>query len=103
MMVIPGRFGAFSDNESDDPIVLSDILLNLPSGGSSNGDLEPDSDDLNYDADDISDDEDPPFDYEVLHPPEYYIAEAESLNITQLRQQRRTPVRLDETRDYWAR
>ncbi|BCR82796.1 hypothetical protein ACHE_10198S [Aspergillus chevalieri] len=50
-------------------------------------------------SDDISDDE-------GQLPPEHYLAQAKSLNVSQLRQQRYsdgTQEKLDETRMYWDR
>ena len=72
------------------------------SDSNSSSDLEPDSE--------VSDDEDEPnnntFDDEGQLPPEHYLAQAESLDVSQLRQKRYsdgTQERLDETRMYWNR
>jgi hypothetical protein len=91
----------FSDDESDVSTDCPDIFSNDPSDDSSNSsvlDSESDSDD--------SDDDNYPFEDEVERPPEYYLAEAESLDVSQLRQQRyspRTREKLDDTRCYWDR
>ena len=77
----------FSDNGSDSDSISEP---ELDSEDSDNED-EPD--------DDISDDE-------GQLPPEHYLTQAESLNVSQLRQQRHsdtTQERLDETRMYWNR
>ena len=57
----------------------------------------------------MSDEDEPDdnaFDDEGQLPPEHYLAQAESLDVTQLRQKRYsdgTQERLDETRMYWNR
>lgn len=99
----------FSDGESD---MNSDyaVFSNEPSDGSSEtslSDNDHDSDsDSESDANDDSDLGDCLFEDEVLHPPEYYLAEAENLDASQLRQQRyspRTREKLEKTRHYWDR
>ena len=81
---------------------VSDIFSDNGSGSEFNSDLELDSDDSGDDAD--------PNDNSVVDegqlPPEHYLAEAESLDVSQLRQKRYsdgTQERLDETRVYWNR
>jgi hypothetical protein len=67
----------------------------------SNSDLELDSEDS--DDDDPGDDS---FEDEGQLPPEHYLAKAESLDVSRLRQTRysdSTRERLDETRVYWDR
>ncbi|KAN0079505.1 hypothetical protein V8E54_004719 [Elaphomyces granulatus] len=43
------------------------------------------------DSDSDSDDEECLFEDEMQHPPEYYLAEAENLDVSQLRQQKYSP------------
>ncbi|KAL1980087.1 hypothetical protein VTN96DRAFT_4676 [Rasamsonia emersonii] len=99
-----------SDNESDARTDLPDIFSNNPSNDSSDSDTEPNRDDSDDDSDDSSDD-DAFYDDEEQHPPEYYLllatlshlAEADRLDVSQLRQQRYSPKtqkKLEETRDY---
>lgn len=85
--------------ESDEHVTLSD----------DESDAELDSDDSDGDSEDDSDDgsdDDALFNDEEQHPPEYYLAEADRLDVSQLRQQRYSPKtqnKLEETRDYWDR
>ncbi|KKA16200.1 hypothetical protein T310_10215 [Rasamsonia emersonii CBS 393.64] len=79
-----------SDEQSHASAELPDIFSNSPpSDGSSDSETEPDSDES--DDDDDNDDDDSLFDNEEQHPPEYYLAEAECLDVSQLRQQRYSP------------
>ena len=94
----------FSDSRSVTSTDIPDIFSNSPSDDSSDSESEPDRDDL--DSDDSDDDGDSLFDDEEQHPPEYYLAEADSLDVSKLRQQRYSPKtrqKLEETRDYWDR
>ncbi|OXV09253.1 hypothetical protein Egran_02985, partial [Elaphomyces granulatus] len=87
-----------SQNESDAGSTVSEIFLD----NGSDSDLELGSEDSD-DDDDLGDDS---FDDEGQLPPEHYLAEAESLDISQLRQKRYsdgTQEKLDETRVYWNR
>jgi hypothetical protein len=90
------------ENQSDATSDLSEIFSDNGSDSDSSSDLEPDSE--------VSDDEDEPDDNAVDDegqlPPEHYLAQAESLDVSQLRQKRYsddTQERLDETRMYWNR
>jgi hypothetical protein len=75
----------FSDDESDASTNCPDIFSNDPSDDSSNSSVSDSDPDSNSDSDD-SDDNDYAFEDEVQCPPKYYLAEAESLNVSQLRQ-----------------
>lgn len=90
------------ENQSDTTSDLTEIFSDNGSDSDSSSDLEPDSE--------VSDDEDEPdddtFDDEGQLPPEHYLAQAESLDVSQLRQKRysdATQEKLDETRMYWNR
>jgi hypothetical protein len=91
-----------SQNESDASSDVSEIFSGNGSDSESNSDLELDSED----SDDNDNPGDNSFDDEGQLPPEHYLAEAESLNVSQLRQKRYsdgTQEKLDETRVYWNR
>lgn len=93
-----------SDNteyQSDASSDLSAIFSGNESESDSSSGPESDSED---DSDDEKDED--TFDDEGQLPPEHYLAQAESLDVTQLRQNRysqNTQGRLDETRMYWNR
>lgn len=93
-----------SDNteyQSDASSDLSVIFSGNESESDSSSGPESDSED---DSDDEKDED--TFDDEGQLPPEHYLAQAESLDVTQLRQNRysqNTQERLDETRMYWNR
>jgi hypothetical protein len=70
----------FSDDESDVSTNYPNILSNDPSNDSSNSSVLDSKSNSND-----SDDNDYPFEDEVERPPEYYLAEAESLDVSQLR------------------
>ncbi|KAL4864645.1 hypothetical protein BDV12DRAFT_175830 [Aspergillus spectabilis] len=89
-------------NQSDASSDLSEIFSDNGSDSDSSSDPDLDSED--------SDDEDEPdndtFDNEGQLPPEHYLAQAESLDVSQLRQKRYsngTQERLDKTCMYWNR
>lgn len=89
-------------SESDASSEVSEVFSNNESDGESNSDLELDSED-SEDDDDADDDL---VDDESQLPPEHYLGEAESLNVSRLRQKRYsddTQEKLDETRVYWNR
>jgi hypothetical protein len=94
---------------SDNTEYLSDASSALSAIFSDDGsNIDSDSDtDLNSED---SEDEDGPgedaFDDEGQRPPEHYLAQAECLDVSQLRQKRYsdgTQARMDETRMYWNR
>ncbi|ODM15181.1 hypothetical protein SI65_09420 [Aspergillus cristatus] len=90
------------ENQTDASSDLTEMFSDNGSDSDSISDPEldsEDSDDEDEPDDDISDDE-------GQLPPEHYLAQAESLNVSQLRQKRysdTTQERLDETRMYWNR
>jgi hypothetical protein len=89
-----GSPSIFSDDSSDD------------SSDSSVSDNESDVDGDSDDSDSDSGDDDCLFEDEVEHPPEYYLAAAENLDVSQLRQQRYSPKtreKLEDTRHFWNR
>lgn len=90
-----------SPYQSDASSDVSAIFSGDESGSESNSDPETESDDS--DDDDIVDKFDTD---EGQLPPEYYLAEAEALDVSQLRQKRYsdlTQEKLDETVRYWDR
>lgn len=92
----PGPLEIFSNNasDSDSSTAPSDV---------DSSESEPDSDD---ESDDESEDELALEDEEEQLSPEYYLQEAEALDVSQLRQKRYSPKtqeRLDETQDFWDR
>lgn len=90
-----------SDDGSDASTNLPEIFLNDPFDNSSDSESELDGDESDNDSDDDSDN-DLLLD-EEQHLPEYYPAEAESLNVSQLRQKcysPKTQEKLDEIRGY---
>jgi len=92
MTIMPRRFESdehvtLSDDECDASADLPDIFSNDPSEDTSESDAEPDSDDSDGDSEDDSDDDsddDTLFNDEEQHPPEYYLAEADRLDVSQL-------------------
>lgn len=100
-----------SDDESDTSSGLPEIFSNNASDSDSStapsdvdsSESEPDSDD---ESDDESEDELALEDEEEQLSPEYYLQEAEALDVSRLRQKRYSPKtqeRLDETQDFWDR
>ena len=89
------------ENQSDATSDLTEIFSDNRSDSDYSSDPELDSE--------VSDEDEPDdnaFDDEGQLPPEHYLAQAESLDVTQLRQKRYsdgTQERLDETRMYWNR
>ena len=86
--------------ESDSSSAVSEIFSDNGSDNDSDTDLE----DSESDDDDEQDEES--FNDEGELPPEHYLAEAENLDVSQLRQKRysdTTQEKLDETRVYWDR
>lgn len=80
----------FSDGAADD---ISESATELDSSGDDSDDSDDDS---------ILDDDEEGQELSALH----YLQEAESLDVSQLRQKRYSPktqARLDDTRDYWDR
>ncbi|KAJ5111736.1 hypothetical protein NUU61_001366 [Penicillium alfredii] len=93
-----------SGDESDASTDLPDIFSNDASEDDSSS-SDPDLG-VDIESDDESDDDSILGDEEEQPTPEYYLQEAENLDVSQLRQQRyspRTQNKLDETRDYWDR
>ena len=92
-----------SDDDSGTSTDVSDVFSYDATSESSGSASEPDS--VN-DSDDNSSD-DSILDYEERElPAEYYLQEAECLDVSRLRQKRyspRTQDKLDETREYWDR
>ncbi|ODM16071.1 hypothetical protein SI65_08505 [Aspergillus cristatus] len=89
------------ENQSDATSDLTEISSDNGFDSDSSSDPELDSE--------VSDEDEPDnnaFDDEGQLPPEHYLAQAESLDVTQLQQKRYsdgTQERLDETRMYWNR
>jgi hypothetical protein len=101
---MPRPSRTLSDNESD---VSSDDIPAIFSANASDDDTDTDSapsdSDFDSEAEDESEDES---EVEEELSPEYFLKEAEFLDVSQLRQKRYSPKteeRLDETRDYWER
>ncbi|KAE8162198.1 hypothetical protein BDV40DRAFT_265509 [Aspergillus tamarii] len=94
---------------SDDTEYQSDASSDLSaifSDSGSDSDSSSDSDLESEDSDDEDKSGENAFDDEGQLPPEHYLAQAESLDVSQLRQKRYsdgTQERLDETRMYWDR
>lgn len=91
-----------SDDDSDASTYLPDVFLNDPSNHSSDSESKPDSSDDLDDCLDNDSDDDLILDEEEVGelPAEYYLQEAECLNVLQLRQKRYSPMsqsKLDET------
>lgn len=89
------------ENQSDATSDLTEIFSDNGSDSDSSSDPE-----LNSEVSDEDEPDDNAFDDEGQLPPEHYLAQAESLDVTQLRQKRYsdgTQERLDETRMYWNR
>lgn len=92
-----------SDEESSASTDLPEIFSNRRSDSS---DSESELEDSSENSTDDTDDDSFCGDDEEQHPTEYYLAEAECLDTSQLRQRRYSPKtqeKLDETRGYWDR
>jgi hypothetical protein len=88
--------------DSDASSSVSDIFSDCASDSDSNSDLEFDSED----SDDEDDGPEDSYNDDGQLPPEYYLEQAENLDVSQLRQKRysdSTQEKLDETRIYWNR
>jgi hypothetical protein len=106
-------FRPVGPDESDASCDVSEIFSGKGSESESSSDLELDSEFSDDDGDNLDDDDDDgdnldddSFDDEGQLPPEHYLAQAESLDVSQLRQKRYsdgTQQKLDETRVYWNR
>ncbi|KAJ5346269.1 hypothetical protein N7452_004273 [Penicillium brevicompactum] len=97
-----GPIESESQNESDSDSDGSAIFTDNGSGKDSDSESEPDGDD----TDNESDSGDESFNDEGQLPPEHYLAEAEGLDVSQLRQKRYsdgTQEKLDQTAVYWNR
>ena len=105
---MPSPWPALSDGESDTSSRLPEIFSNNASDSETSTatsifDLSSESE---SESEDESEDELASEDKEEQLPPEYYLQEAESLDVSQLRQKRYSPKtqeRLDETQDFWDR
>jgi hypothetical protein len=78
---------------------MEQLLINEEANSTS----DDDTDSLFDESDDSSDDEEWLFDDEERHPPEHYLSEAATLDVTRLRQRRyspRTQGRLDWVREH---
>ncbi|KAK6815542.1 hypothetical protein RU639_008672 [Aspergillus parasiticus] len=98
-----GHSNKRSQSDDDASSNLSEVFSDAESDSDSNTDPGPDSGDSDSDEDGPDDDS---FNDEGQLPPEYYLAQAESLDVSQLRQKRYadgTQERLDDTRVYWDR
>ncbi|CRG92724.1 Putative membrane protein ycf1 [Talaromyces islandicus] len=102
---------AISDDDSAASTYSPSIFSGNPSDDSSDSSVEDDSDD-DTDGDDSEDEDEDQgeddclFEDEVEHPPEYYLAAAENLDVSQLRQERYSPKtrkQLDDTGHFWKR
>lgn len=90
------------ESDSDTSSVVSQIFSDNASDNESASDLESDEEG----SDDESDSDDDDLHDEGQLPAEAYLAIAENLNVSQLRQKRYSPDtqdKLDETREYWDR
>lgn len=97
-----GPIESESQNESDADSDGSAIFTDNGSEKDSDSESEPDGDD----TDNESDSGDESFNDEGQLPPEHYLAEAEGLDVSQLRQKRYsdgTQEKLDQTTVYWNR
>lgn len=98
-----------SDNESVASADSTSIFSDDPADDTSDSSVSDDESEKDLDSEDSdSDEEEDHFLYEdeVEHPPEYYLAAADTLDVSQLRQQRyspRTQEKLEETRHLWNR
>ncbi|KAJ6000886.1 hypothetical protein N7481_001295 [Penicillium waksmanii] len=101
---MPRPSRTLSDNESD---VSSDDIPAIFSANASDDDTDTDSAPSDSDFDSEAEDEcEDDSEVEEELSPEYFLKEAEFLDVSQLRQKRYSPKteeRLDETRDYWER
>lgn len=99
----PRPVGSNNKEDPSEPSTdLSEIFSDYGSDSDSTSDLVADSE-VSDNEDEIGDDN---FDDEGQLPPEHYLAQAQSLDVSQLRQKRYsdgTQERLDETRMYWNR
>jgi hypothetical protein len=93
-----------NESESDASSILTEIFSDDGLDDDSATDLDPDSD--SEDLDDESDSEDDEAVDEGQLSPEEYLAKAEQLDVSQLRQKRYSPTtqeKLDDTGEYWNR
>ena len=93
-----------SDDDSGTSTDVPDVFSYDATGESSDSASEPDS--INDSDDNASDDSILDYEEEQELPAEYYLQEAECLDVARLRQKRyspRTQDKLDETREYWDR
>jgi hypothetical protein len=103
-IAMPRPSRTLSDNESD---VSSDDIPAIFSANASDDDTDTDSapSDSDFDSE-VEDESEDESEVEEELSPEYFLKEAEFLDVSQLRQKRYSPKteeRLDETRDYWER
>ena len=97
----PELIGSDGEENQSDATDLTEVFSDNGSDSDSSSDPE-----LNSEVSDEDEPDDNAFDDEGQLPPEHYLAQAESLDVTQLRQKRYsdgTQERLDETRMYWNR
>lgn len=96
-----------NESESDAGSDVTEIFSDNGPESESNSDLGLDSEDSDDDNDDNDDDaDDDCFNDEGQLSPEHYLAQAENLDVSQLRQKRysdKTQEALDDTRMYWNR
>jgi hypothetical protein len=97
-----------SDDESDTSLDLPEIFSDSASDSDSSTapSVFDGSSDSDSESDDELEDELALEDEEEQLSPEYYLQEAEALDVSQLRQKRYSPKtqeRLDETQDFWDR
>ncbi|OQD77334.1 hypothetical protein PENANT_c114G05410 [Penicillium antarcticum] len=105
---MPSPWPALSDGESDTSSRLPEIFSNNASDSDSSTapSVFDSSSESESESEDESEDELASEDEEEQLPPEYYLQEAESLDVSHLRQKRYSPKtqeRLDETQDFWDR
>ncbi|KAI2735701.1 hypothetical protein DTO013E5_8636 [Penicillium roqueforti] len=105
---MPSPWPALSDDKSDTSSRLPEIFSNNASDPDSS--IAPSvfdsSSESESESEDEPEDELASEDEEEQLPPEYYLQEAESLDVSQLRQKRYSPKtqeKLDETQDFWDR
>ena len=104
-MVLLPPVGSIESEIQDQIDASSDLSAIFTDNGSEsefNSDSEPESED----SDDENDSRDDSYTDEGQRPPEHYLAEAEGLDVSQLRQKRysdKTQEKLDETVMHWNR
>lgn len=92
-----------TDDESDSTTVVNSDTF---SDDETDSTTEVDSDIFSDHSDDDTDDEASLFNDEERHPPEYYLVESASLDVSRLRQRRYSPKtqgRLDWVKEHWDR